>query len=111
MPFLGAFEATAPLVAAIPHADKIAHAGMYAVLTGLSLWARALAGAARPGRAVLPAALAATAYGALLECLQGFTVLRDSSFWDAFANAAGAFGAAGVWLAALRRRGRQTGPA
>lgn len=87
----------------IPHADKIVHAGLYGVLTGLML---GCATPPVPARRFWFTALAATAYGLLMELLQCLTATRTMDLFDGLANAAGAFLVAGVALGVARVRAR-----
>jgi len=81
-----ALPSTETAFALIPQFDKLVHAGLTGVMAWLAARSLARRGAAWPR---LTAALAATAYGGLLEVLQGFTG-RDPDLLDALANGAGA---------------------
>lgn len=74
--------------------DKLIHAGLYAALAGLWLWARP----GRPWQALLLASL----YGAVDEWHQSWVPGRSSDSWDWLADTAGAGLLAG--LAAARQR-------
>lgn len=80
----------------IPHADKIAHAGLFFVLAVLLR----VAGARR-----WAAFAAATAWGVVDEAHQAFVPGRDADLADLAADAVGA--AAGAWIVTsfARRRG------
>lgn len=84
--------------------DYVAHAGAYAVLGALYVWA--LAGGrtlAIAPRLVLPAVLLAALYGLTDEFHQSFVPGRDASMTDVLADVVGgAFGAAAACYAALR---------
>lgn len=74
-------------------ADKLAHAGAYALFAGLLLWGRAKSTGRRASRteSLVVFALAA-GYGALMEWVQGtFFPYRFFEYDDMLANAAGAF--------------------
>ncbi|MGV9735362.1 VanZ family protein [Rhodococcus aetherivorans] len=82
---------------AFPHADKITHALMFAVLAYASRFAR-----------IPPAATVAwlAVYGALTEVLQAAVAVRRSgSVWDWCADLAGALLGLALY-AAVRRRSR-----
>jgi VanZ family protein len=66
--------------------DKVAHIVAYAVLGLLLRWALPASSVGFPAVATV---LAAVAYGALLEGLQGLTG-RDAEWWDLGANTLGA---------------------
>ena len=72
--------------------DKVFHAGLYAVLVALLL--RPVV--APTARRIWLTALAATAFGSLMEVLQAY-VQRAPSVWDALANAIGATAVAAAW--------------
>jgi len=78
--------------------DKLAHAGAYALLTGLILWGvtrHRSAGSARWGHG-LASLLFASAFGALMEYIQfRFFPDRHFEYDDMLANALGAL--AGWW--------------
>ena len=89
----------------IPHGDKLAHAGAYAILAWLA--ARALlAGGTAPARALLLAVLLGSLYGASDELHQSFVPGRDADPLDWAADAAGALlgAAAAVGLPGRRAR-------
>jgi VanZ family protein len=95
------FFSHTPELDCLPYADKLVHAALYGILTGLWLW-----------RAPDPAtmlrygfiATAATAYGLLMEWLQHFTPSRSMDLTDALANALGAFLVAAVALVIVSRK-------
>ena len=92
----------APAAVRFPGADKVVHAIMYAALTGLALWSRYEPGAPVRSRPSWFTAAAATAYGLLMEVLQGFTATRSMDIFDGLADAGGAFLVAGVWFLLTR---------
>lgn len=72
--------------------DKLQHVAAYALLTVFAGLALSLGGTVHPRRRWVLAALAALAYGALLELLQGWcTQNRSAEFGDLLADAVGAF--------------------
>lgn len=72
----------------IINADKIAHAGCYALFTAFLIYGFLRSGYGH--RAILSASLA-IAYGLLMEGIQGaFFEYRHFDLWDAAANALGA---------------------
>jgi VanZ family protein len=77
--------------------DKVLHAGAYAVMTGLVVWAMTR-GRLRDatGRALLAGVLVAAAYGATDELHQAFVPGRQSDVFDFLADAIGALAAAGA---------------
>ena len=81
-----------------PHADKVIHAFLYAVLGVLFVWA--LRGTALRGRAMIfpLAASMALIYGALDELHQSFVPGRDPSAADLLFDGIG--GVLGAWAAA-----------
>jgi len=87
----------------IPHADKVVHALLYSVYAWIILWAA-------PRRRSRPFAVAiviyTTAFGALMEILQGTVIgpVRTGSLGDAIANAAGSVAGAAACLATFTRR-------
>ena len=95
----------------IPHLDKLAHAGVYAVLAALVSCALSASGAARR-RALVLGAVAAAAYGATDEFHQVFVPGREASLFDWAADACGA-GLFAAWWALMSRRfpGRTRRPA
>ncbi|MCX7803659.1 MAG: VanZ family protein [Planctomycetota bacterium] len=97
------FPAVAVPKLLFPHADKLAHAIEYAILSTLYMFALE---PLLPGRRLLAGFLAATmavAYGATDELHQAFVPGRDCSLMDWLADLAGACTAAAVWLAIRRR--------
>ena len=81
------------------HADWLLHAGGYAVLCLLAVWAW-------PGQGRLRVAAGVVLFGVLIELLQPLTG-RTTSGWDALANTAGvACGLLAQWLMRRRRRAR-----
>lgn len=77
--------------------DKVLHAGAFGVLALLSAWALArgpLREATWP--VLLAASLIAILYGATDEFHQSFVPGRDADVFDLFADALGAFAAAGA---------------
>ena len=87
--------------ALVPHADKALHALGYAMVAFLL----AAAWPARSWRALALVVVAAVALGGGLELVQSTLPARTADVADAAANAAGALaGAAGWWVAAIRRR-------
>jgi len=91
--------------AAVPHLDKLLHAGAYGLLAWLL--ARAVGGTAKagPGDVALIACIWASAYGGLIEILQGLTG-RTPDVVDLLANVAGAALAAWAWRWVAVRRSR-----
>lgn len=88
---------------AVPHLDKLAHAGAYAVLG----WLVARAMGARSVKAVAAATAIAALYGASDELHQAFVPGRDPSVADALADLGGALCGALLWRGLiLRRSGR-----
>lgn len=83
-----------------PGADKLAHAGLYAVLGWFAL--RALMPESNGVRAVLLTVVAVAAFGALDEWHQRFVPGRFPEAWDVVADVCG--GAVGSVVAAVRRR-------
>ena len=77
--------------------DKVLHAGAYAVMAALVIWAQARGRlrAATP-RMLLAGILVATAYGATDELHQAFVPGRQSDVYDLIADASGALLAAGA---------------
>lgn len=91
----------------MPGTDKIVHALMYAILTGLMLWAMAKPGQFLRTRAIWDAAVLAALYGALMEALQNWshnTLHRTADPWDECANILGAVLVAALWLLFRSRR-------
>jgi VanZ family protein len=82
------------------HADKIAHAVAYAILA--LLFCRALR--SPTAKALVLTAVLCTAYGILNEMQQSLIPGRETSGWDALANAVGASVATALWA----RIGRST---
>ena len=78
--------------------DKLAHLALFALVT--RSWLRAAAPAR--GRRALAVALAAVAYGALLELLQPLAAERSTELLDVAANA---FGTALAWVFQRRKSG------
>lgn len=75
--------------------DKLLHVAGYAVLAATALWA----GRIRTARASLGVIVAVTAFGGVVELLQGPVPGRHVSVLDLVADAVGAVaGAAGWWL-------------
>jgi VanZ family protein len=77
--------------------DKVLHAGAYAVLAALAAWALTrgrLRAATWP--VLLAACLISVLYGATDEFHQSFVPGRDADVFDLFADALGAFAAAGA---------------
>ncbi len=89
------FFSHTPELDRIPHVDKLVHAALYGILTGLLLWA-----SRQPVtlRSYGFTAAAVTAYGLLMEWLQHFTPNRSMDLADALANTLGAFLVATVAL-------------
>ena len=87
-----------------PHADKVVHAILYGVMTALLLWAARTPDLPTRTRRVWFVALAATAYGLLMEFLQSFTATRTMDLLDGLANAVGAFLVAGAAIGIARVR-------
>lgn len=85
-----------------PGADKLAHAGLYAILGWLSF--RALVPESNGARAMLLTFVAVAAFGALDEWHQRFVPGRFPEAWDVVADACG--GAVGTVAAAMRRRAK-----
>ena len=74
----------------LPHIDKLAHAGMHALLAWLLWHGRSVRKNAVPGG--LRIVLLCAAYGLLIEWGQAqFTLTRSAELLDALANTAGAF--------------------
>ena len=73
--------------------DKWVHVGSYALIAFLGCYVALT----RSVRLLLVIALAATAFGAGLELLQGPIPWRTMEFADVLANALGAFLAVGLW--------------
>jgi len=73
----------------LPHVDKLAHAGMHALLAGLLWYGRSGAqNAVRTGWRIV---LLCAAYGLFIEWGQAqFTLTRSAEALDALANTAGA---------------------
>jgi hypothetical protein len=84
----------------LPHADKLAHAGLYGVWVLLLLWERA-GSKGRTGPADRwRAALLAAAAGGAFELAQAATGYRSADAWDFAADAAGCAAAAlAEWVA------------
>lgn len=82
--------------------DKILHAGAYAVLGALLL--AAIVRARVAARAIVLAALIATAYGATDEWHQSYVPNRDADPFDLGADALGALAGAAATAVILRRR-------
>lgn len=74
------------------HADKMVHAALYGVLTGLAMWAWPATGAT--WRRSFFTATAATDLGLLMEVLQDFTATRGCDIMDGLADGIGAAAAA-----------------
>lgn len=91
----------------LPHQDKIVHVGLYAGLAWLMAraWDQALQ--RRPWKTIGIIVIGATAYGGLLEMLQGFVPAwqRGCSACDMLANLLGAALGMVPFLMAARRRG------
>ena len=85
-------------------ANKVVHATMYAIMTGLLLWVNAASGRPLRARKAFFMAAAATSYGLLMEWLQHFAPTRHMSLWDGLANAVGAFLVAGIALGMTKNR-------
>jgi VanZ family protein len=83
--------------------DKLVHALEYALLGALAALALGARGV-RPGRALLLAAVLASAYGASDEIHQSFVPGREADVADWAADTVGAILGAGTAAAALRRR-------
>jgi VanZ family protein len=83
--------------------DKVVHALEYALLGALAALALGARGV-RPGRALLLAAVLASAYGASDEIHQSFVPNREADAGDWAADTVGAILGAGGVAAALRRR-------
>ena len=77
--------------------DKVLHAGAYAAMAGLVVWAMTR-GRLRDatGRALLAGVILAVAYGATDELHQAFVPGRQSDVFDLAADAIGALAAAGA---------------
>jgi short-subunit dehydrogenase len=88
--------------------DKLAHAGAYALLGGLILFALRRAHNARLPKAVALAILLASAYGVSDECHQRFVPNRQASLGDCAADAIGAGLIGCVWYLYESRRSQQT---
>ncbi len=87
------------------HADKVVHAGVYALLAALvARWL--LAGGASARRALWGAIVAASLYGALDEWHQSFIPGRDPDPCDWAADTAGAVLGAAVAVGLPRRKSR-----
>ncbi len=82
------------LLDAVPLLDKLVHAVLFAVQS--LLLRRALAARGAP-RAALWAAVVASAYGGLMEVLQGPIPGRATGVTDMIANIVGALGGAIMW--------------
>jgi VanZ family protein len=89
-----------PPEAGIVGVDKLAHAVVFGVLGFLVARASGRGG----GRALVLAALCASAYGLLDEIHQRWTPGRDSSFWDFLADTIGGAAGAAAYLLLARRR-------
>jgi VanZ family protein len=77
--------------------DKVLHAGAYAGMSALVIWAQARGRLrAATGRMLLAGVLVATAYGATDELHQAFVPGRQSDVFDLIADAGGALAAAGA---------------
>lgn len=76
--------------------DKLYHALAYMGLAFLLARVFSISGAARGRAAALAAFIAASAYGGIIEIIQGFTETRSAELLDGLANSAGA--AIGVLL-------------
>jgi VanZ family protein len=72
-----------------PFADKIVHAGLYAILAGL-LYPAFRLGGFNPIRAACLALLFASLFGATDEWHQSFVAKRSSDVWDWVADTVGA---------------------
>ena len=93
------------LAAPFPHADKLVHAGIFAVLAGLT--ARGILSLGQGGRRALGVAvLAASLYGAIDEWHQSFVPGRDPDPVDWAADTAGALLGAALVVGLPRRRSR-----
>lgn len=93
----------------VPHLDKIAHVGMYAILSVLCFRAlmQSLAGC-RQLRIALLSVLMATLYGASDELHQYFIPYRQADTLDLVADAVGAVLGVLIWWAVIAvRTGKQ----
>ncbi len=98
------FRPAAEALPPVPGFDKVVHLLLYAALCAAWLHALPRERRARPSTALCLAGLAAL-FGLALELAQSrLTDTRACDPADAAANAAGAVGAAGLTLAAARRR-------
>jgi VanZ family protein len=86
------------LAAEIPESDKLVHVGVFGLMTGLIWWN--LEGRQR-GR-IFWAAVLATGFAVLVECVQSFVPYRSADPLDAAAGLAGALACAVVLARALR---------
>jgi hypothetical protein len=95
------FRSMAHAAPDLPGADKLVHALMYAILTGLALWARPQPNQRLRARTAWGVVALTALYGALMEALQGWShasLHRSADPWDELANAVGATLVAAVWL-------------
>jgi len=102
--FHNLLASTAPT---LPGTDKVVHAVMYAVLTGLLLWALSPPNQRLTVRMVWNVAVLSILYGALMEALQNLSqdaLQRSGDPLDGLANAAGAVLVAALWLLFRPRR-------
>jgi len=83
------------------HFDKVIHFTEFAVLGALVMWA---------WRRYWPSVILATLYGTIDELHQLFTPGRDSSVYDALADAAGALLGAALCAYVLNRWRERTAP-
>ena len=89
-----------------PHQDKVLHALMYGGWTVLLGWTLQRQMHNRPAACMAGIVLLATAYGALMEVLQGslIWIQRTCSWGDMLANLAGAILGVGIFALCARPR-------
>jgi VanZ family protein len=93
-------DSSLPLPQAIPHSDKIAHAGAYGLLCLLAIRALRREFIAKfPTRSLLLAALLASLFGAFDEWHQQFVPTRTCAFSDWLADLIGTLLAGVGWIA------------
>jgi hypothetical protein len=88
-----------------PHADKLAHAGLYGVLAFLML--RAFDGTSwKFGSRIVCTLVVGLGYGISDEIHQYFVAGRQSDVWDVLADFAGGLVGCGIWYFLILRKRR-----